>query len=312
MHLKIAYSICHWTYHLKMGEKLARSHPNPLVSDKYLPALLLNHGSSSSVGPTNQHLLSTASRPVTSKNMPLSTSGSTAAFFDDSRPKIVMASASTNSSGRGSGSSSRGGDLINSETMYRNEIRKSIRNVLQHKNLTSSAAAIAAAGNQNPNRNSCMANFSTGNNVNCVSNGVYGTGMPSMVTGAAPSVTTELDKNTFYYKPYNGTVASTGQPLMYKNARQIISDDHSGIYLTQANCLSASSPKNLNSEPIYQSYSGNNYMIHGGNGRLPNNPNSNSNTLTICSSKPSKFENSYKAPVLFLNRGPANEYESRV
>jgi hypothetical protein len=293
MHLKIAYSICHWTYHLKMSERLARSqHPNQMLShmsDKFLPALLFGHESSSSVG------LAPSKLPRTYTQNNQEANGSS--FFDDTRPKIMLAGASsTTSSGRGSGSSTRAApassDLAHSETLYRNEIRKSIRNVLQHKNLPSSA----------PNRNSCISHF---NNVNCVSNGVYGT--------ASGQPLDTVDKNgcsSYYYKPYLG---NSNQQLMYKNARQIINDDHSGIYLnstlghTLNNCLSASSPKNLNvPESIYQSYGNNNHN----HGRLA--PNSNSNTLTICSSKPSKFEQSYKAPVLFLNRGPATEYESRV
>ena len=295
MHLKIAYSICHWTYHLKLSEKMSQFTDHIPDSSKYLPSILFNQQEASNK-PSNE-LVTNTSTVFNS------------VYYDDNRPKLLMASTSTNgSSSHSSGSKANSsescnrrnnndtfsGDLINSETIYRNEIRKSIRNVMQHKNRSRNAI----------NRNSCMAQFNNG--LASISNqGLVG----SNTISVAASKSDNFKSGSFYYKPSQ----SQG---MYKNARQIISDESaSGFYLNSTpmvnEAIAKQSCNGKNSvKKIYYNSGRYNAATADGEGS-----NGNLKTLTICSSGPSKFETleqNNRAPVLLLNRGPPNEYESRV
>ena len=172
MHLKMSYSICHWTYHLKMGEKMTSTNLRVDDDAKYMPALLF--GGEDQIDHSGRN---SKKKPLPADPPPVQTLETTTTIVSESgfcgdettkRAKIILcnnsaalrpASSSQTSQTSHSASSSTSNqraalssldEPLNSETLlYRHEIRKSMRNVLKSSNNRPSHQLP-------PNRNSCM------------------------------------------------------------------------------------------------------------------------------------------------------------
>lgn len=268
MHLRMTYSICHWTYHLKLNDRATSTHRGR-INGSTVPAIVTSKRPISTLG---EHM--TQASDTTVDNL-----------YDNAqvvvnRPHNYKTITPTNSIGRPelpqNGPPPHTDTLNTSEIVYRNEIRKSMRHMVNQKQ-------------QQP---------------------------PGTISGSFSRNSTCVPAATTFY--------TGNQQQIYRNGRQIISKSNnetldvsgniSPIYMITGN-VRKTSPR-LATTGISQ-YQCNETTSHGGN------------TLTICSSRPSKFETvpDYQstqqlqhhqqqqrvgAPVLYLSRSPAQEYESRV
>jgi hypothetical protein len=146
MHLRTEYSICHWTYHVKINEiklkKIIKKHKEKLsfeinntaiksaaatVSSSGLPVLQQEY--------SNSHYDNHSNVPFRTNNKSNSVYSNNhykhkSMFVDDKYfQNNLMNNVTTNLDMIDSTSDC----LLNSETIYRNEIRKSIRNIMQQK-----------------------------------------------------------------------------------------------------------------------------------------------------------------------------------
>jgi hypothetical protein len=227
MHLKISYTICHWTYHLKMNEKLDNDN---------LPSILFQSSQGGHEIMTQNKNNVTASPPATIGKEGLKKQTSLDLFLDDSKPKILqqakqqqqqqqIATITTSKPNQQHQNSDL--MLLNSETLYRDEIRrKSLKNIVLLNN-----------------RNSCMPQFNSNQQQ-----------QQQQYLTNSQNIQDNFKSGSFYFKSYY----NNNQQPMYKNARQLISDDGtittnnttSGIYLNSTSSSSSNNPIKTTAGPV--------------------------------------------------------------
>jgi hypothetical protein len=193
MHLQTSFSICHWTYHSKMNKRIKGSKKNLhsqsihvdsvdfLVDKKQQPQLQQHRPTA-----VNDSTIYTAR---TAKNTTTGNPNENArpfVIYDDTaecrHSSLLEDKKEPIFNGNSNQLATTNDYLLNSETMYRDEIRKSIKNVLQTKRCSSSTA---------PTYNSL--NNPQSNSINSTNNQLRPKNYPIMHSNSL------VGSNSFYY-----------------------------------------------------------------------------------------------------------------